>query len=82
MIEYLRYGWFKWLKKFDEFDVMSIGKESKTGFILEVNLKYPEKLHASHNDYYLALEKLALPSDMLSDYCKKMQANVGKKLVM
>ena len=25
-----------------------------------------------HNDYPLAPEKLAIPSDMLSDYCKKV----------
>ena len=46
MSEYLPYERFKWLKNVDGFDVMSIGKESKVGFILEVDLKYPEKLHA------------------------------------
>ena len=28
---------------------MSIGKESKIGFILQVNLEYPDKLHVLHN---------------------------------
>ena len=37
-----------------------VWKESKIGFILEVDLEYP-----------LAPEKLAIPYDMLSDYCKK-----------
>ena len=46
MSEYLPYERFKWLKNVDGFDVMSVGKESKVGFILEVDLKYPEKLHA------------------------------------
>ena len=39
---YLGYGRFKWLKNVDEFDLMSIGKESKTGFILAVDLEYPD----------------------------------------
>ena len=40
-----------------------------------------------HNDYPLAPEKLAIPYDMLSDYCKKIadeyEINVGylKKLI-
>ena len=46
MSEYLPYERFKWLKNVDGFEVMSVGKESKIGFILEVDLKYPEKLHA------------------------------------
>ena len=40
--------------------------------MLEVDLKYPDKLHELHNDYPLAPEKLAVSSDMLSNYCKKI----------
>ena len=39
---------------------------------VKVDLKYPDKLHLMHNDYPLAPEKLAIPYDMLSDYCKKI----------
>ena len=35
-------------------------------------MKYPDELHALHNDYPLAPEKLAIPYDMLSGYCKKI----------
>ena len=52
--EYVLYEGFKRLKSFDEIDVISIGKESKIGYILEVDLEYPNELHASHNDYPLA----------------------------
>ena len=31
---------------------------------------YPEKLHKLHNDYPLTPEKLAIPYDILSNYCK------------
>ena len=60
MSEDLPYGRFKWLKNFDEFDVILVGKESKIGFILEVDLEYPDELHALHNDYPLAPEKIAV----------------------
>ena len=71
MNRYLPYGGFKWLINVNNFDVNSIRKKSPIGYILEVNLEYPDKLHKLHNDYPLAPEKLAIPYDMLSDYCKK-----------
>ena len=43
--EYLPYGGFKWLKNVDGFDVMSISKKNPTGYILEVDLQYPNELH-------------------------------------
>ena len=68
---YLSYEGFKWLKNVDGFDVMSVSKKSRTGLILEVDLEYLEELHVLHNDYPLVPEKLAIPYDMLSNYCKK-----------
>ena len=59
------------VKNIDEFDVMSINEKSPTGYLLEVDLEYPEELHELHNDYALAPEKLVVSSDMLSNYCKK-----------
>ena len=87
MSEYLHYEGFKWLKNIDGFDVMSISEKSPIGYFLEVDLEYPDKLHVLHNDYPLAPEKLAIPYDMLSDYCKKIadeyEIRVGdvKKLI-
>ena len=43
--EYLPYGGFKWLKNVDGVDVMSVSKKSPTGYILEVDLEYPNELH-------------------------------------
>ena len=71
MGRYLPYEGFKWLKKVDEFDVMSIGEKSPIRYFLEVDLEYPDELHELHNDYPLAPKKHALSSDMLSNYCKK-----------
>ena len=72
MSEYLLFGGFKWLKNVDRFDVMSISEKSPIGYFLEVDLEYPNELHELHNDYPLAPEKLAVSSDMLSKYCKKI----------
>ena len=62
-------------------DVNWISKKNPVGYILEVDLEYPDELHLLHNDYPLAPEKLAIPYDMLSDYCKKIadeyKINVG-----
>ena len=72
MRDYLPYGGFKWLKNVDEFDVMSVSEKYPIGYFLEVDLKYPDELHEYHNDYPLTPEKLAVSSDMLSKYCKKI----------
>ena len=76
MSEYLPYGRFKWLKNIDKFDVMSISEKSPIGYFLEVDLAYPDELHELHNDYSLALERLAVPSDMLSNIVKKLLINM------
>ena len=67
---YILYGWamsqnspcseFKWLKQreIDTFCLNSIECNSIDGYILEVDLEYPDVLHELHNDYPLAREKL------------------------
>ena len=72
MSGYIPYEGFKWLKNVDNFDVNSISENSPTGYILEVDVEYPDELHKLCNDYPLAPEKLAIPYDILSDYCKKI----------
>ena len=72
MSEYLPYEGSEWLKNVDKVDIMSINEKSPIGYLLEVDFKYSDKLHESHNDYPLAPDKLAVSSDMLSKYCKNM----------
>ena len=79
MSEYLPYVGFKRLKNVDQFDVISINEKSPIGFIFEVDLEYQDELHESHNDYPLAPEKLAIPYEMLSGYCKKIADKYGVK---
>ena len=72
MSSYLSYGEFKSSKNVDGFDVNSISEKSPIGYILEVDLEYPDGLHVLHNDYALAPEKLAISYNLLSHYCKKI----------
>ena len=59
MSQYLPYGQFKWLnkKEIDKFDLNSIEENSYDGYVLEVDLKYPNELYEMHNDYALAPKK-------------------------
>ena len=66
---------------------MSISEKSLIRYFLEVDLQYPDELYEVHNDYPLALKKLAVSSDMWSNYFKKIagkyEIKVGdvKKLI-
>ena len=68
MSQYLPYGGFKWLnqKEIEKLDV-NLTECNSIRYILEVDLKYPDKLHEMHNDYPIAPEKLKI-NDMLSNY--------------
>ena len=54
MSGYLPYGGFKWLKNADNFDVNLISGNTPIGYILEVDLEYPDELHVLHGYYPLA----------------------------
>ena len=80
MSGYLPYSGFKWLKNVDNFDANSISENSSIGYILEVDLEYPDELLELQNDYPLAQEKLAITFDILSDYCKTIADEYGIKI--
>ena len=65
----------------DELDVMSINEKSDVGYILEVDLEYPDELHKLHNDYPLAPEKSTVTNDILSNYCKCIADKYDVKVV-
>ena len=52
----LPYSRFNWLnqKEIDRFDVNANSENNSHGYILEVDLEYPDKLQKLHNDYPLA----------------------------
>ncbi|KYN20067.1 hypothetical protein ALC57_07573 [Trachymyrmex cornetzi] len=50
MCQLLPYAEFRWVKDVANFDVSAIAPDSPTGYILEVDLEYPERLHDEHVD--------------------------------
>ena len=54
---------------------MNVKNNSSTGYVLEVDLEYPQELYDIHNDYPLAPKKINIPKEWLSDYSLKI-ANV------
>ena len=49
-----------------------IRKNSLDGYMLKIDLEYPDELHELHNDYPLAPGKLEINHDMLSKYCSNI----------
>ena len=74
MSQYLLCANFKWVKNIDKIKqkLINIKSNSSTGYVLEVDLEYPQELHDIHNDYPLAPEKINIPKEWLSDYCLKI----------
>ena len=70
MIQYLPVGGFRWLSVLEQntFVLENIGDDSDDGYILEVDLSYPNKIHDDHNDFPLAPESMEIKYDMLSKY--------------
>ena len=80
------YGWamsqkvpvnnFKCVKdtsRINEVFIKSYNENSKKGYILEVDVKYPKKLHVLHSDLPF------LPRRMKIDKCKKLVCNLYNK---
>ena len=80
------YGWamsqkltvnsFKWINDVTEIDekfIKNYDEDSDKGYILEVDVKYPRKLHDLHSDL------LFLSKRMKIDKCKKLMCNLHNK---
>ena len=81
------YGWamslpwpksdFHWKRVMPtEEQIMKMKPNSKKGWILEVDLEYPEELHDWHNNYPLAPEKKAIIPDKMSEYQQRLMADL------
>lgn len=66
------YGWtmcetlpisdYEWLVDFSLNEILLTSDDSEYGFLLEVDLEYPTKLHDLHNDYPMCAEKMCIGS--------------------
>ena len=78
MSQPLPVGNFRWMRKMPtEKQIMSWQVNRKTGFILEVDLEYPQELHDKHNNYPLAPETTQVPGDWYSPYQQDLARELG-----
>lgn len=84
------YGWaqcqtmpeseFAWMSAEDiaELDWEKMTDNQEVGYIAEVDLSYPDDLHASHSSFPLAPERLVIDSSMWSPYARG-KGNIADK---
>ena len=73
MTKKLPYDNFKWDYSFlTDKKILNYDEDSDEGYILEVDLQYPEQLHDLHKDYPLAPEIMSVSEDMLSKHQKEL----------
>ena len=72
MSQYLPINNFKWVKNIDKIEqkLMRIKTNSSMGYVLEVDLDYSQELHDINSDYPSSPEKINMPKEWLSKYCK------------
>jgi hypothetical protein len=73
MCENLPVNGIEWYKNFNEDIIKTYTNEDAVGYVLEVDLEYPDKLHDLHNDYPLAPEHLVINKH------KKLTPNLNDK---
>ena len=61
------------------FDVNMVPDDADNGYILEVDLQYPEELHDLHSDFPVAPENITITENMLSPYSKNLLQGLGLK---
>jgi hypothetical protein len=74
-------GEYTWLSRdqIAQLDIMGVAEDADYGYILEVDLDYPARLHDSHNCYPLAVERVKLTRDMLSPTAVSLNEQLGRK---
>ena len=50
MYQSFPFGEFRWVEDVANFDASAIAPDSSTGYILKVDLEYPQHLHDQHTD--------------------------------
>jgi len=77
----LPYNDFSWMDRaeFEEIDWKEVDTEGEFGYILEVDLTYPEKLHKTHSNFPVAPENVEIRFENLSplsqDFCFSLENN-------
>ncbi|XP_043468586.1 uncharacterized protein LOC122502540 [Leptopilina heterotoma] len=61
MVQPLPYGGFKWVENVDNSFDFNVADDAPTGYILEVDLDYPDHLHDKHSDFPFCPERSKPP---------------------
>ena len=86
MMQYLPTGGFCWEK--DEYELARlksqinnglIADDADEGYILKVKLSYPKELHSLHTDYPLAVERMKIKREWLSEKQQKLIECSGQR---
>lgn len=74
MISKLPFSGYAWADAslFTSDMIKQMDTDGDVGYALEVDLEYPIELHDLHNDYPLAVEKMAISNEMKSEYSIKL----------
>ena len=83
MLQHLPTGNFQWLTE-NEINILKLNdikSDAKTGYFLEVDLKYPKELHTKHTDYPLAPESLEVPREWIGKYTESLIERNGGKYI-
>ena len=62
--------------------ILATPNESAVGYVLEVDLEYPDSLHNLHKDFPLAPTKEKVETDCLSDYQLSLLQTIGQKRIV
>ena len=78
MCQYLPVGDFRWIGRYQRerltaHKIMNMSDQADTGYVLEVDLRYPPELHHMHNDLPLAPEHMTVKEENLSEYQRQLR---------
>lgn len=78
MSQPLPYGDIRWLSpdEINSLDVRNVSDDSDIGYVLEVDLQYPDTLHDLHSDYPLAPVRQRVTPDILSPFSKRLHEGI------
>ena len=75
--EPLPVGKFRFLEHPENFDVDVVDCDEANGYVLEVDLEYPDHFHDVHNEYPLAPEHMTVTKDMFQTTIETVSSSVS-----
>ena len=77
----LAFSDYEWLsqEEMNKIDFETLSPEDDIGYIVEVDLSYPDKIHDETADFPFCLEKMNIKEEMLSSYSQNLKNKLGVK---